>query len=238
MDLGCRGSEVKCSLIVVTANGRELNMNRYESITTKAQREIDRVTFYYKLAARLLTTLFVLGAGLFAYFSYKNVNDARTEGRQEIDRLKDEMKQQSALDAEKVRFNLDKEVFLVEQEVRNRIRTEFDRENIRALVENTAGEKIRLYTDSIIRMRVSDQVQPIVVQNKENLSVMEARISNIRVSLESLNDSIKASLGSLNDSLAMNLILNDDLKADFAKTKKELDKLLNGFKRTLDSLSK
>ena len=128
--------------------------------------------------------------------------------RGEVDRITKNINERLDLIADKVKFDLDKEVFFVEQEVRERIRTEFDRENIKQLVENTATEKVGMYTETIIRNRISDDVQPLIEGVKKEINGLSSQLSEANISN----------------------------KKDLDHTKNELNNLLVNSKRKLDSL--
>ncbi len=159
---------------------RNINFNRYREITEYANKQIDRVRSNYVWLASLLTFIIVIGTGLIAFFSYQNMSDLRKEWRDETDTILSKMNSRYDLIAEKLKFDLEKEVFFIEQQVQQRINAEFDRENIRKLVEATASEKISQYSEVIIHDKIKTDVQPLFEKTSQDLNLLKQKISETR----------------------------------------------------------
>lgn len=179
-----------------------------KDITTYAHQEIDRVRTVYKWLASILGIIIVSGASLIAIVSYNNINELKVEMRKETERITSNVNDRLDLIADRVKFDLEKEVFKVEQEVRERIRAEFDKENIANLVEIAANEKVSYYTDEIIKNRISKDLQPI--------------INNLETELNEFSQEIE--------------LIDNSVKHNLVNTKKELETILSNTKKQLDSL--
>ncbi len=189
---------------------RRIIRDNFKDITSYAHQEIDRVRSIYKWFASLLGVIFVFGVSIIAIVSYNNVKDIREEMRSETDRITKNINDRLNLIADIAKFDLEKEVFMVEQEVRERIKTEFDRENIKQLVEKTATEKVGMYTDAIIRERISDGVQPLLADAKKEILNLSTKLSDANLLNQKNLDHTKNEIN--------NLLINSRHKLDSLRT--------------------
>lgn len=198
---------------------KTIRQNTFE-IFQYAKQEIDNVRSVYKWLASILGIIIVFGASLIAFFSYNNIKDVRNEMQNETDRIAKNVNERLDLIKEKIQFDLEKEVYLVERGVKERIDAEFDKDNIQKLVTNTADEKINLYANEIIKTRMINDVQPLIDETRKNIDSLKERLIKINSATQSNVESAKK-----------------DIDLLMVRTRKELDSLetISNFVMTVSS---
>jgi hypothetical protein len=141
-------------------------------VYTYAASQIESVRSNYSYLAALLTIIVTFGAALIAYISYNNVSEVKNDANKEYDRITNLIVEKMDIITERKQLNLDKEIFLIEKGVKEKIAEEFERDNIRDLMEEIADT----YTDEVIRSRISEEVNPLFASTKDELYVMSNKI--------------------------------------------------------------
>lgn len=129
-------------------------VEHYEKIQSFAQKEIDRTFTIYKFLFWGLTVLFAIGITVGGIIWGKSVADIES---------KYESLYQTALNKEKERIRKEiNDTWEHERlKINSKINSEFEQENIKALVENTAQIRIDAIADKLIAQQVENKIKPI-----------------------------------------------------------------------------
>ena len=178
------------------------NLNQldlYEKILDRSDKEINRIHSMYKLAAYLVTICATVIIGLGAFIFFSNMNEAKEDATKRVDKLiesvnqdisnlKVEVRNEMNQSKDSIKTSFLKNIIEVESEVNKRINAEFDKENISLLVNNTASERIDNIADQLIENQIKNKIRPELNKTEENISELEFRLTEIAV----MNDDRKA----------------------------------------------
>jgi len=104
-------------------------------------------------------TAILVGGSVFAYM---NLSTFRSDIRGEMDLFKDNLKAE-------IKNDIESDLDIVREQLQDRINEEFNRENIRFLVESTAKERIDKIADELIRSKVEKVIDPKVAEINKNI---------------------------------------------------------------------
>lgn len=195
-------------------------IDKYDKIVNRAHSEVDNVRKVYYWISGLIVFLLAVGS----YIGYNSIKDMRTDMRNEIDRIKAEAEKRTELFKEELTFDRSR----IEKEVRDRVEAEFDKDNIRVIVTNTAIDKVKNYSDKIIEETFNSKILPNINSMQRNINSFNAsvsqtqelniqQISNTKKELQNILQTYQNSLDSLKTSAAfISIVLsaqNDDRKA-------------------------
>lgn len=111
-------------------------IERYEKIVDRANKEIAGVRYVYIWLAGILGIIFVVGMGVATFITYSTIGDIKSSVEERVSKL--------------------------EKRVEERIEEQFDKNNIRKLVEDKAIERIDKVADKLIGQKIDEKVTPLI----------------------------------------------------------------------------
>lgn len=163
-------------------NDSKSYFENYQQIVDRAHSEIEGVRSVYKWFVSILGIISAITISAVAILTYNNVYDIKREMRSEVDRMKQGTSKEMEHLTKTLTFDLEKKVYEVEKEVRNRIEDEFDRENIRELVEATASKRIKILADEIIQKHLRQKITPQIQNTQIKIDSLYQSISKVKES--------------------------------------------------------
>lgn len=155
-----------------------------EKILTRSEKEVERIHRYYRLAAVLLSI--IIGVGI--YFSYSSISDFKSEMRNDVSSFKETLKGQSKGFADSLKLETNNKVALVQKAIVEKVDEEFDKENISALVENKASDRVDLVADRLIKGQIDSRVDSKIRISEEQLNKLINKTQFQLLELQALND--------------------------------------------------
>lgn len=167
----------------------------YREITNHSKKEIDWVRSSYKyvafLAAGTVVTVVTVG--------FRSISDFTS-------RLEQSASFRMKAIEEKVDATVESKIAAATNLVEDRIDREFRQDNIRALVEMKAQERIDVIADPLIEKRVDEAVEPKIARAEEQLRAVSMELAKAKMTVEQL-ESLTAFMSLVSDAQ------NDDRKA-------------------------
>jgi hypothetical protein len=183
-----------------TDNSKDYNISiqKYFEIIDRAQKEVDRVSSAYKIAASCIT--FIIVAGGIAF--YANVHDMRSEMRDNLKSETDFMKtnvelmktkssQEFLILSDSLKHGLERNVASFERKVEYRIDDQFNKENIKGLVEEKAKERIDKYADELINRQIQSDINPKIAATEGKIESLNAEVSKTLDKFNILNQDLE-----------------------------------------------
>jgi len=134
----------------------------FERIADRSHREVDWVRSAYKWLAGLVAVIALAGMG----FTYKSVSDLKADFEKYERDLSDRLDRDTKTKLTDVQENVIKQ-----------INKEFDSDNIRALVEKQAQEKIKQIADALIQSKVDELVKKKAAEIDERVTTFNKQLS-------------------------------------------------------------
>ncbi|MFA7257295.1 MAG: hypothetical protein WC047_06965 [Kiritimatiellales bacterium] len=173
-------------------------ISAYREISQHAKTEITWVSSAYKLAAGLITFIFVVGI----WFNYKSSSDFRAETKQEAKQQTEQILAKLTVAETNMKAELDKQMAELSRTVKLRVEQEFEAGNIKQLVETEAKNRIDVIADTLIKDEVARRITP-------------------------LRDELTALISQTADESKQRLLLVDQRQEKSQQTENELGKLIN-----------
>jgi hypothetical protein len=146
-------------------------VEKYLDTISKSQIEIDRVLSVYKWLAGCITILIIFGIGLGTYLTATSFSGLKADMRENIRGQFDYMKEKTSQDfsslSNKLTSDFERNISDVESKVKNRVDEEFNKDNIRTLVQEKAQEYTAKNVHKYMEERVEGAIQPISSSLKE-----------------------------------------------------------------------
>lgn len=186
------------------------------TIIDRSNTEVDRVYKIYRILAGAVTTILIVGIGTVSYVSYNSVRDMRADLREEMSTFRTRTAQEMTDFKERTseEFDLLKNHVKSEQEiivadigkkVNQRIGDEFNKDNIQALVNTKAAERIDKVADPVIESKIDKRISPVIAGANKTLKSVEvdaAKMHNTVAQLELFNEFIMTTTAAQNDDRA------------------------------------
>ena len=154
-------------------------IDRYQSIVDRANKEITGVRHVYIWLAGILGLIIIAGITAISLTTWNTIGDMRSDLREET---------------KLITSRLEDEVDLVGRQVTSRIEEEFNKDNIHDLVQTTAKERIDAVADQFISKNVEAKVMPLI-------DALTIQIEDANDRLTALEDRAKASIKFAEDNL-------------------------------------
>lgn len=158
-----------------------LPLEEYKKIIEFAQKEIEGVRSYYKWAASIIGLIFIAGTFL-TFNSFSNlksdIRELKQDSKNDINSFKDKSKNEVNIASQRLKADLELESNAIKNEIVSRIDKEFDKENIRLLVEQKAKERIDKIADKIIEKRIAERITPMIDEALTRITSIENKISD------------------------------------------------------------
>ena len=145
--------------------GDNREIERYEKIVDRANKEIAGVRYVYIWLAGILGIIFVVGMGVATFITYSTLGAITSSVEERVSKL--------------------------EKRVEERIEEQFDQNNIRKLVEDKAIERIDKVADKLIGQKIDEKVTPLIrdvdIQTRDlqsRLVAIEEKINQIMADSE------------------------------------------------------
>ncbi len=180
-----------------TKNVSELRL--YQDIVDRAHSEITWVRSAYKWLISLVGIVIVAGI----YFTYQSVVQFKTDMRNEIKDVTNNLTKEFSELKIRMKSDLDKQFIDLKHQVESRIDEEFKKENINKLVQDKAKERIDKIATPLIKTELNENFMPKLVSAELKLKKIEKESNK---SIKKLN---------LISEFSMTVILaqNDDRKS-------------------------
>jgi len=153
-------------------------IDRFQSIVDRANKEITGVRHVYIWLASILGLIIIAGITAISLTTWNTIGDMRSDLREET---------------KLITSRLEDEVDLVGRQVTSRIEEEFDKDNIHDLVQTAANERIDAVADQIISKNIIEEVNPLASQLRD----LNDRIVVMDKKLEQIIEDSKQRLGAL-----------------------------------------
>ena len=185
-------------------------IDHYERIVNRAHREIEQVHNTYRLLMSLLTIIFVLGISIAAVVSWKTVggmNDTINGTIQHIN------------------SRLDREVDIVQRQIKSRIDEEFKQDNISDLVEEKAKKTVEKKVESYLSATTKLIEEKVAGFEKES-QMMTSSLDKLNERAELLFSIILANNDNMSALEDLKKLANDKNYTYFAEAQKAYDKIV------------
>lgn len=164
-----------------------LSIDHYERIVDWAHKQIDWVRSAFAWVSTLVAVLIAVGM----WFSYTSIRDYRADAQQAALEISTsaqrtaetaEQRQESALKVAELelRARLDEEFATLSNQVEERIDDQFAADNIRALVEQRAQQRIDQVADVIISDKLESRVSPKMVEAEQGVEKLREQVASVR----------------------------------------------------------
>ncbi len=191
----------------------------YRQIVDWTRGEISWVRAAYVWLISLVGVVIVSGT----FFSYKSINEFKAEIIREGEKQKNSLSQETELLSAKLQSQLEEKAKVLAARVETRIDDEFKKENIVALVQKKAEERIDAIADRLISEHIQQLIAPKLASMEDSVGEMKAELKNSSETMANtkiVSDFVMTVLSAQNDN------------------RKAFDKLLEWAKNTSFVLSK
>jgi hypothetical protein len=156
-------------------NRREEAHDYYRRLVQDAHSEIEWVRKAYKFAAGLVAIVVVVGIA----FTYASWRDFKTDARQDIDNYKERLFK----DLEQY---VNERVAALGGKVEARIEDEFKTENVHALVEEEAKDRVDAIAEPLIRQHTADSIRPTIENAQSQIALLQEEVANAKRTIQDM----------------------------------------------------
>lgn len=191
----------------------------FTKITDHAMKQIDRVRSTYMWAAGIVATMWVIGFTAFGLFLWNNTTEMKQDFRESSKEMKDDFKDASSRLSSKYQALAEEEVAgfkkQAREEIQRTVNEEFSKENISALVQKTAIERI----DKVVGAEM-DKFESQMTKSLEYYDLVLSAMGDDRPAFEKLR------------------AISGDVKNDFAKQAgKVVEQIIQSFNGSVGGTS-
>ena len=154
-------------------------IERYEKIVDRANKEIAGVRYVYIWLAGILGIIFVVGMGVATFITYSTIGDIKSSVEERVSKL--------------------------EKRVEERIEEQFDRHKIRKLVEDKAIERIDKLADKLIGEKIDEKATPLIRQLQIQVGDLHSRLVAIDEKIDQIMAGSRSKLRALERATEQNL---------------------------------
>ena len=149
------------------------DLERYDRLENKAEREIEKV----RKQNTLFITIFGLLVAFASFLFFSSISDVKDNIKEDIGLFKKQTELKTEIDIDKLKEKYEDEIESIKNDIEKEIESEFQRDNIVALVERKARERIDLVADNFIDEQIEKRISERIRTTQNQLDYMKYKIT-------------------------------------------------------------